>query len=317
MIVPAEGGGMKLYPTPENPSPPSAECQHVITRDKIRLRAMKAVPLDVRGTVVIIGGRGDFLERYFETMEDLMARGFAVASVDLRGQGGSQRLSDEIYRGPVRSFADFDEDVRAFMEDVVLPHCPAPYFALGHSTGGHVLLRVLRDKKWFKKAVLVAPLVDVLYGVWPRALAAALVSTVVACGLGGMFLPGAMKHPMGREHFTGNPLTSDEWRWNRDSGTLEAAPNLGLGGATFSWLHAARRSMASVARMKKSPVPILIISSGMDHVVSNDAIWRLARRVPGISLVSIPGAQHEILTENDAVRRQFLAAFDSFVTSSA
>lgn len=306
---------MQLYPTAENPCPPGAECLRVITRDNIKLRAMKAVPLDPLGTVVVIGGRGDFVERYFETMQDLMVRGFAVASVDLRGQGGSQRLSKDIYRGPVRSFADFDEDIRAFMEDVVLAHCPAPYFALGHSTGGHVLLRVLRHGTWFRKAVLVAPLVDVIYGPWPRSVAAALVNVASMLGFGGTFLPGVLKYPMGRSHFAGNPLTSDECRWNRDSGTLEAAPHLGLGGATFSWLRAARRSMASVARMEKPMAPVLIIASGLDRVVSNDAIRKLARRVPGIALVTIPEARHEILSENDAVRRQFLTAFDSFVTS--
>jgi lysophospholipase len=314
MIHPLKGGGMELYPTPENPLPPGAECLHVVTRDMVKLRAMTAVPEAARGTVVIVGGRGDFAERYFETMRDLMVRGFAVAALDFRGQGGSQRLSKQIYRGPVKSFADFDEDMRAFMEDLVLPYCPRPYYALGHSTGGHVLLRVLRNSNWFRKAVLVAPLVDVIYGPWPRPIAAALVNGANLCGLGSMFLPGVMKKPMGREHFPLNPLTSDEWRWNRDSGTLEVAPHLGLGGATFSWLRAARRSMASVARMGRPSAPVLIIASGMDRVVSNDAIRKLAERVPGIALATIPCARHEILTENDTVRRQFFAAFDAFVT---
>jgi lysophospholipase len=48
--------------------------------------------------------------------------------------------------------------------------------------------------------------------------------------------------------------------------------------------------------------------------VSNEAIRRLARRVPGIALAIVPGAQHEILSERDEFRGQFLAAFDSFVT---
>ncbi len=305
---------MKLYPTPENPLPPGAQCIRVVTRDIVELRAMKAVPRAARGTVVILGGRGDYAERYFETMRDLLDRGFAVASLDFRGQGGSQRLSKQIYRGPVKSFASFDEDLQAFMEQVVLTYCPPPYLALGHSTGGHVLLRALRDTNWFRKAVLVAPLVDVIYGPWPRPIAAALVNVATFCGLGAMFLPGVMKKPMGREHFPLNPLTSDERRWNRDSGTLELAPHLGLGGATFSWLRAARRSMAAVARMERPSAPVLIIASGLDRVVSNDAIRNLARRVPGIALTVIPDARHEILTENDDVRRQFFAAFDAFVT---
>lgn len=310
-----KGSAMELYPTPENPLPAGAHCLTVVTRDKLKLRAMRAIPPDARGTVIVIGGRGDYVERYFETMRELMARGFAVASVDLRGQGGSQRLAKNPYRGSLRSFAGFDEDLRVFMETAVLPYCPGPYYGLGHSTGGHVLLRVLRDRKWFQKAVLVSPLVDVIYGAWPRPVAAALVNTAKFLGCGWMFLPGVMKTPMGRAHFAENPLTSDEWRWNRDCGTLEMAPHLGLGGATFSWLHAARRSLAAVSRMKRPLAPVLIIAAGVDRVVCNTAITRLARSVPGIALTVIPDAKHEILSECDSIRRQFFAAFDSFITS--
>ena len=304
---------MQLHPTPENPLPPGARCMPVLTRDRQLLRGMLAVPKEARGTVVIIGGRGDFAERYFETMHDLMSRGFAVASVDLRGQGGSERTANP-YRDRIRSFSGFDEDIRAFMEEVVLPECPAPYYALGHSTGGHILLRVTRNHNWFRKVILVSPLVDVIYGAWPRPVAAATVIAANLLGLGRVFLPGMRKTPMGRADFPDNTLTSDERRWNRDSATLETAPHLGLGGATFSWFGAARKSLAAVSAMRRRPQsPVLIIAAEGDRVVSNAAIRKLARSVPGIALAFVPDARHEILTERDQFRRQFLAAFDSFI----
>ena len=75
---------MKLHPTVENPLPPGAECLELVTADKVRLRAMRALPEEACGTVILLGGRGDFMERYFETTRDILARGLAVASVDLR-----------------------------------------------------------------------------------------------------------------------------------------------------------------------------------------------------------------------------------------
>ncbi len=305
---------VQFYPTPENPPPPGMEALSLSARDGTKLRALRAVPEAARGTVVVIGGRGDFAERYFETMRDMMARGFAVASVDLRGQGGSARPPGDPLRSRISSFGAYDEDVRALMEQAVLRHCPPPYFALGHSTGGHVVLRLVRRPCWFSKAVLVSPLVDVLYGSWPRSLAAVLVNVMTLCGLGGVFLPGVTRRPLGRADFPGNPLSEDPWRWQRDSSVLEEAPHLGLGGATFSWLSAARRSLASVARMRQAAVPVLIVAAGRDRVVSNEAIRRFARKVPGLALTFVPEAQHEILSERDIVRQQFLAAFDSFVT---
>lgn len=306
---------MKLYPTIQNPLPAGAECLELVTADNVRLRAMRVLPEDEpRGTLVILGGRGDFIERYFETARDIVTRGFAVAAVDMRGQGGSQRSSKDPLRDDTSSFSVFDEDLRTLMDGLVLPTCPPPYYALGHSTGGHILLRVLRNSDWFRKAILVAPLVEIMYGPWPKPLVSLLVNGVTLARQGSLFLPGVRKKPMTRDDFPGNPLTSDRTRWERDSNTLELAPHLGLGGPTFSWLKAARHSLREVAKAERPRAPVLIVAASADRVVSNEGIRRLARDVPGIALTFIPGAQHEILCERDEIRQQFLAAFDSFIT---
>ena len=302
-----------LHPTPENPLPPGAQCIELVTRDKQHLRAMKAVPENPRGTFVILGGRGDFIERYFETTRDLMERGFVVVVLDMRGQGGSERPMRQPYRDRTRSFAGFDEDVRTLMEGLVIPSCPEPFYAIGHSTGAHVLLRLLRTRPWFARAILVSPLVEIIYGPWPRPVATLLVNFMWFTGLADAFLPGIRRTPMGRADFPGNPLTSDRERWNRDSTTLETAPQLGLGGPTFGWLAAARQSIRKLQRMKKPMAPVLIVAAGADRVVGNEGIRRLARRVPGVALAFIPDAKHEIMCERDVFRRQFLAALDSFV----
>lgn len=307
---------MKLHPTLENPLPPGAECLELVTADKVRLRAMRAVPEDARGTIILLGGRGDFLERYFETSRDILTRGFAIAGVDMRGQGGSQRHGPDVYRDATTSFTHFEEDLRTLMDGLVIPTCPPPYYALGHSTGAHILLRVLPDSDWFSKAVLVSPLVEIVYGPWPKPVAALLVNGMTLTGFGSRFLPGVRKKPMGRDDFPGNPLTSDRRRWNRDSSTLEAAPQLGLGGPTFSWLHAARRSLKEIRTMERPRAPVLIVAAGADRVVGNEGIRQLARSVPGIALTFIPDSCHEILSERDEIRQQFLAAFDSFITTA-
>lgn len=270
-----------LHPTDENPSPPGAEALELVTRDKVHLRAMRAIPENARGTFVILGGRGDFIERYFETARELLERGFAVVVLDMRGQGGSQRPKRQIYRDRTRSFTGFDEDVRTLMEDLVIPSCPAPHHALGHSTGAHVLLRLLRNKPWFARVILVSPLVEIIYGPWPRPVAWLLLNTMWFTGLASFFLPGVRRKPMGRADFPGNPLTSDRRRWERDSATLELAPHLGLGGPTFGWLGAARQSIARIRRMRKKPMaPVLIVAAGADRVVGNEesASWRAGCR---------------------------------------
>jgi lysophospholipase len=288
----------------------------VRTRVGVLLRAMRAPLAGARGTVVVMGGRGDYMERYFETMRDMMARGFAVASFDFRGQGGSQRLLRNRWRGHIRSFRDFDEDLRAVMAGVVEPHCPKPYVAIAHSTGGNVLLRNLRQHDWFARAAVLAPLLGIHYGNWPRPAVRMLLFLAAATGLGWMFLPGHKRGPLRRDEFPGNPLSSDIARWRRDSGVLEAVPALGLGGATFAWLRAARASIAALQRIgpkDRLTCPVLLVVAGLDSVVDTEAMRRFARKAPGVSLVTIAESLHEVLFERDAVRDQFLAAFDRFV----
>ena len=101
-------------------------------------------------------GRGETIEKYFETIGELRSRGFAVATFDWRGQGGSERRLRNPRKGHVDNFAEYDRDLEAFMQQVVLPDCPPPYFALAHSTGGLVCLRAAADgAAAFSRMVLV------------------------------------------------------------------------------------------------------------------------------------------------------------------
>ncbi|MBN8934216.1 MAG: alpha/beta hydrolase, partial [Rhizobium pusense] len=60
-----------------------------------------------RGTVVLLHGRNECIEKYFETVADLTAMGFWVATFDTRGQGGSERLLKRPGAGHVRRFSDY------------------------------------------------------------------------------------------------------------------------------------------------------------------------------------------------------------------
>ena len=105
-------------------------------------------------------GRAEFIEKYFETVRDLRARGFAVATFDWRGQGLSDRALSDRHKGYVRNFSNYITDLEAVMEQVVLPDCPPPIFALGHSMGAAVAIRACHDgSRWFERIVLSAPMI--------------------------------------------------------------------------------------------------------------------------------------------------------------
>ena len=131
------------------------------TRDGVELRFARWDPPPGRkGTVCLFQGRAEFIEKYFETVRDLRARGFAVATLDWRGQGGSERALSNARKGHVRGFAQYQIDLESFINEVVLPDCPPPVFALAHSMGASILLRAARaGHQWFERMVLLAPMI--------------------------------------------------------------------------------------------------------------------------------------------------------------
>jgi lysophospholipase len=308
---------MELYETPDNRSPAGAEVFSVRTKDQMRIRAMTApakTPTS-KGTVIFLNGRADFVERYFETMGEMQSRGFHVAGFDWRGQGGSQRLLKDSLRGHIRSFREYDEDLRAVMESVVLKQCPGPYYPIGHSTGGHILLRALARQSWFSKAIVTSPLLELNYGPWPKSLAFFLASVATAFGLGWAYLPGFKKPPFLLHPFEDNILTSDAKRWSRDLRTLSDHSSLGVGGPTYAWLAATILSLKDLHKRRAGQglnCPTMMVLAGREQVVDNKAAHSFAATMPGLSTVIIQQSRHEIMMENDNVRREFLAVIDSY-----
>src|SRR5262244_2287171 len=182
---------MTLVSIPANPVPENVVSGTIKTPDGVELRfARWAPPAGRKGTVCVFPGRTEFIEKYFETVRDLRARGFAVAALDWRGQGLSQRALSDRNRGHVASFADYLTDLETFMKEVVLPDCPPPLFALGHSMGATVLIRAAyRGRRWFDRMVLSAPMI-VLAGRAASRGAKITARTLRYLGMGGAYIPG-------------------------------------------------------------------------------------------------------------------------------
>src|SRR5713226_10072590 len=152
---------MTLVSIPANPVPDGVVTGALKTRDGVSLRfARWSPPPGRKGTVCLFPGRAEFIEKYFETVRDLRARGFAVATLDWRGQGGSARALRNRRKGYVRNFSQYQIDLETFIHEVVLPDCPPPLFALGQSMGATILLRAAyAGHRWFDRTVLLAPMI--------------------------------------------------------------------------------------------------------------------------------------------------------------
>lgn len=308
---------MKFVSIPANPVPENGLAGVVKTPDGVSLRYGRWEPPPGRkGTVVILQGRAEFIEKYFETVRDLRARGFAVATFDWRGQGLSDHVLDDRRKGYVRNFAQYAMDLDTIMEQVVLPDCPPPYFVLGHSMGGAIAIRACHDgRRWFERVVLTAPMLALPPSRF-SGMAGPMARAMRWLGRGGAYIPGGDYQPPGPEDFVGNVLTSDPVRFARNVAIVAEEPELALGPPTIAWADAALRQMrdfsnpAYAAHIRQ---PMLLVAAGYDQVVWTPAIEDFGMYLLAGRHLILPGARHEILQEQDQFRAQFWAAFDAFV----
>jgi lysophospholipase len=309
---------MSLVSIPANPVPEDVLTGTIKTADGAELRyACWKPPAGRKGTVCVFQGRGEFIEKYFETVRDLRERGFAVAMIDWRGQGHSSRRLRDPRKGYVRSFSDYQTDIETFVRDIVLPDCPPPYFALAHSMGGAVLLRTAYEgKRWFDRVVLSAPMIGLPARPLRRLRDTVALRTMRYLGLGGNYVPGGSSQIVGTGPFVGNQVTSDPVRYARNAAILDEDPTLGLAAPTVAWADTAFAAMRDftlpeyAARIRQ---PLLILAASNDTIVSTAAIEQFSYHLRAGSHLVIAGSKHEILQEQDRFRSQFWAAFDAFV----
>jgi lysophospholipase len=298
-------------------STPPVELEQVIVDGmRVRLGHLPPPPAGGQGSVIVLPGRAEFIEKYGETLAALQSWGFAAAILDWRGQGGSDRFLAHRHRGHVIEVEDYLADLDAMIARVEQLRLPQPFVMLSHSMGGHIGLRYLHaHADRFAGSVMIAPMFGIRLTPTPEPLARALCAAAVRLGGSSRFALGQRDFALERYVFAGNRLTSSPERYAELRRHVAATPELALGGVTYGWLAAALRSIALTRRpgyLEGIRTPILICQAGTELIVSNRAQVETVRRLPNGKLLAFPGARHELLFERDAIRDRVLAAFRSF-----
>ena len=269
-----------------------------------------------RGSLLFAGGRGDFIEKYLEPCHHWHRRGWNVAAFDWRSQGGSR---GDIKGGHLDSFDPLVDDMAALIEDW-RAGTPGPHAAVAHSMGGHVLLRTLAERRpRLDAAVLSAPMVAI--NTAPLPYWAAWWTASARC-LFGMARQPAWKPrkavaPVGSARQ--RVLTSCPQRYEDELWWWEREPGYHLGSPSWGWLAAAYRSSARLTpgALAGIGVPVLLIGTERDRLVSPVAIRQAASLIPGAELEMYREARHEILREADPIRLEALARIDDFLDRHA
>lgn len=259
-----------------------------------------------KGTVVLLPGRTECIEKYGRAAGDLVRRGYSVITIDWRGQGLADRALRDPLSGHVGDFAEYQEDLDALMAEADRAGLPSPRFLLAHSMGGCIGLRAMMRGLPFHAAVFSAPMWGISMSAWLRPVAAMVTAIASPFGFAHRYAPttGPETYLL-QVPFEGNVLTTDREMWAYMRDQVRAVPEFALGGPSLAWLGAALTECADLASRPAPAVPAICALGTQEKVVDVPPVHlRMAGWSSG-QLDLYPGTEHEIMMESPAVRTRF------------
>lgn len=272
---------------------------------------------EAAGSILFLPGRGDFYEKYLETLAHWASMGWRVTASDWRGQAGSGRLGNDQVTGHVDDFGIWIADL-ALLWSRWAAETPGPHVLIAHSMGGHLALRAVAEGAVSPDAVVLsAPMLGLPSRGVPDAAMHAVAWLMAVIGdrrrPAWKWSEKPLEFPAGRQ----NLLTHDPARYGDEGWWRTKRPELAMGPGSWGWVE---RAYASIRALKRPGVleavqaPVLIVATDADGLVDFGAIARAAARLPDGELLRFgPEARHEILREEDGVRDRAIAGIDAFL----
>ncbi|MDR9825271.1 alpha/beta fold hydrolase [Vibrio sp. FNV 38] len=289
-----------------------------IARDGKQLTWCKLTNENHTKAIVLINGRVESFCKYQELFFDLYQQGYDVYSFDHRGQGLSERLTNNLDIGYVEQFDDYIHDLADLIKCFSLDHYQQR-FLLAHSMGGAITARYLQkyQPQQFQAAALTAPMMGIEVPTIVRPIAAPLMYAMSKLSSQPQYAPGHKAYYL--KPFENNPLTQSSVRYHWFRQLYEEIPELQLGGPSTHWVWQSLKATQDIyANAKDIPLPLLVIQASEEKIVSNTAQIRFMRRLASSRkdcvLKIIYGAQHELLFEQDNYRQETLNTILNFFT---
>ena len=285
-------------------APPGATCVWLQAGSaRIRVAWWKAGD---KGTVLLLPGRTECIEKYGRAAGDLVARGFSVITIDWRGQGLADRALPDRREGHVGDFSEYQQDLDAMLAEAGRAGLPQPFYMLAHSMGGCIGLRGLMRGLPVKAAAFSAPMWGIAMAAWLRPVATVVSALAGPLGLINRYAPSTSAETyLLQAPFAGNVLTTDREMWDYMRRQVAEVPDLALGGPSIGWLKAALHECAALGMLPAPRLPAICALGTAEKVVDVPPVHlRMAGWANG-QLDLYPGAEHEIMMEGPAVRQRF------------
>jgi alpha-beta hydrolase superfamily lysophospholipase len=255
--------------------------------------------------LAVVHGYGEHSARYHLLAGEVVPRGLAVYTFDLRGHGRSGGR-----RGHIRGFSDYLDDVALFLAAVRREQPQVPLFLTGHSLGGLIAARCAEVDAGLSAAgvaglILSSPFLRVRLPVSPLKLAAARVLSRVAPAVD-----------------IGNPLRVEDLSHDPEVLAGTSADTLNHRVATARWavetLSAQGAALVEAGRLR---LPLLLLYAGDDRIADPGASEELFAAAASADKTAhrYDGLFHEIFNEvgREQVAADLAAWVDERLTAGA
>ena len=240
---------------------------------------------DSPNTLIIIHGIGEHSGRYHEFIDSFGQLPFSVFALDLRGHGHSK--GDRVY---VNKFDNFIEDIYRFQTFISDKKAGKPrnFILLGQSLGGLIATHVvLKNQKSWNRLVLLSPFFGLPF-VHPLGAFCAFILNLIGP-------KRVWKNPM-RATFLTHDL--DRVKLYLEDSLIQRRLSGRLASEMF-------KAISEV--MKRAPelkIPLLILASGCDYIVSTSRTKRFFKRAGSSEkrIEIFDKYYHELLHETDRAK---------------
>ena len=296
-------------------APKGINAYYVPMDDGIKLRVCHWInnSKETKGTILLQQGHNEFIEKYYETIQEFLDKNYSVIAFDWRGQGMSDHQLKDIHKAYILDFKRHDKDLKYILEEIIEKNFPKPLIGIGHSMGGCLMLSAFHDHpKKFSKGILSAPMLGFKNEKFLK-VASSLMNFYKK---DKDYLIGS-KPNMGIETpFKKNDLTTDPMRYKRIIELVRKHPNIRLWGVTNAFAKAVNQRLKILRKKnwaEEIELDILIINNKNDRIVDSNKIIFMKKRLNNSTLIQFNETEHEIFMEKDIYRKTMWSSIDTFL----
>ena len=250
--------------------------------------------------IFISSGRTEAAIKYKELIFDLYNNGYSIYIHDHRGQGLSDRMTEDPEMGYIDTFQYYIDDMKYFYDHYLKPKSYKKTYLLAHSMGGAIgMTYIEQNPSDFTAAAFSSPML----GLKPPFCSIVKVLDSEK----PKYAIGESQYKDDKTNFKGNTLTGSELRYDRMIDAFAKVPKARLGGATYTWVYKSCQQFEYLfSNIDKINTPFILFSAENEQIVYTSAHQKFVTAAKKLGkdcmAYEVENAQHELLIEKDEQR---------------